>query len=202
MRIYGDRCSGNCDKVRFTADYLRLPYEWIEADSIKGATRTPAFLAKNPQGQVPLAEFPDGRCLAQSNAIVRRLAEGTRLLPTDAWARAKVDEWMFWEANNFEFFVAGCYGHMTYMGQPKETRDPMRVARGETALDLLDGELRGRQWLIDASITVADVAVLGYARLAHLGGFDIAQRPNLQSWISHSEATLGVAPARAAGLIT
>lgn len=192
MRIYGDRRSGNCDKVRFTADYLRLPYEWVEVDGAKGETRTPAFLAKNRQGQVPLVEFADGRRLAQSNAIIRKFAEGTPLLPADAWVRAKVDEWMFWEANNFEFFVAGCYGHMTYMGQPKETRDPMRVQRGEKALDLLDGELRDRDWLAAPALTVADIAVLGYARLAHLGGFNVTQRPNLQSWISRCEITLGL----------
>lgn len=193
MKIYGDKRSGNCDKVRFTADYLKLPYHWIEIDGTAGGTRTPEFLAINPQGQVPAVTFDDGRTLAQSNAIVRTLAEGTALLPSDRWVRAKIDEWMFWEANNFEFFIAGCYGHMTYMGQPKETLDPMRVARGEKALDLLDGEFRSRQWLVGPAITVADIAVLGYARLAHFGGFDIAQRPRLASWISRCEAELGIA---------
>jgi len=190
MRIYGDTRSGNCDKVRFTADYLRLPYEWIEIDSVNGKTRTPEFLAKNPQGQVPTVEFDDGRCLSQSNAIIRRIADGTPLLPRDPWLKAKVDEWMFWEANNHEFFVAGCIGHMTYMGKSKETRDPMRVARGEKALDILDQYLEGKNWLVGNGITVADIALLAYNRQAHLGGYDMSMRPNIQRWIARSEAEL------------
>ena len=138
MKIYGDGRSGNCDKVRFTADYLRLPYEWVEIDSAAGGTRTPEFMAINPQGQIPVLQLADGRVLAQSNAIVRHLADGSALLPDDKWRRAKIDEWMFWESNNHEFFVAGCISHMTYMGKSKETRDPMRVNRGDGALDLME----------------------------------------------------------------
>ena len=190
IKIYGDVRSGNCDKVRFTADYLQLPYEWIEIDSVNGQTRTPGFLARNPQGQVPTVEFADGRFLSQSNAIVRRLADGSHLMPSDAWPKAKIDEWMFWEANNHEYFVAGCIGHMTYMGQPKETRDPMRVARGERALDIMEAQLTNSDWLVGSSMTAADIALLAYTRQAHLGGFDMTNRPRIRDWVTRCEKLL------------
>ena len=190
MKIYGDIRSGNCDKVRFTVDYLRRPYEWLEVDSVKGKTRTPEFLRMNPQGQVPLVEFGNGRFLAQSNAIMRCIAEGSPLMPADPWAKAKVDEWMFWEANNHEFFVAGCISHMTYMGKTKETRDPLRVERGDRALDIMEGQIQKSDWLVGSSITLADIALLAYTRQAHLGGFDMTQRPKLRGWIARCEAEL------------
>jgi glutathione S-transferase len=192
MKIYGDVRSGNCDKVRFTADFLHQPYEWIEVDSVSGKTRTPEFLAKNPQGQVPVAEFSDGLCLAQSNAIIRCIAAGTSLLPEDKWLRAKIDEWMFWESNNYEFFVAGCIAHMTYMGKSKHTRDPMRVERGDRALDMMEHRVDSAEWLVGNRITLADIALLAYTRQAHLGGFDMNRRPGLRKWIARGEAELGL----------
>ena len=193
MKIYGDVRSGNCDKVRFTVDYFRLPYEWVEIDSVAGATRTPEFLAINSQGQVPVVQLADGRFLAQSNAIIRHIADGSPLLPGDNWSRAKIDEWMFWESNNHEFFVAGCISHMTYMGKSKDTRDPMRVERGDRALDIMERYLRDHQWLVGESITLADIALLAYTRQAHLGGFDMLPRPKLRQWVNRCEAELGLA---------
>ena len=146
MKIYGDLRSGNCDKVRFTANYLRLPYEWVEIDTVAGATRTPEFLVLNPQGQVPVVQLANGRFLAQSNAIIRYIADGSPLSPGDKWSRAKIDEWMFWESNNHEFFLAGCISHMAYMGKSKDTLDPMRVERGNRALDVMERDLRDRLW--------------------------------------------------------
>jgi glutathione S-transferase len=198
MKLYGDHRSGNCDKVRFTADHLGLDYTWIEIDSVGGETRRPDFLRVNPQGQVPAVQFEDGRCLAQSNAIVRYLARGTRLLPTDAWLAARVDEWLFWEANNHEFFVAGCIGHMTYMGRTRESRDPLRVARGERALDIMDAHLTGSDWFVGHEPSVADVALLAYTRHAPRGGFDLAGRHALRAWIARCEAALGLRATAAA----
>jgi glutathione S-transferase len=193
MKIYGDVRSGNCDKVRFTLDYLRLPYTWVEIDSVAGGTRTPQFLAINPQGQVPVLRLADGRVLAQSNAIIRTLADGSSLVPDDKWSRAKVDEWMFWESNNHEFHVAGCIAHMTYMRKSKETRDPMRVQRGDQALDLMERYLGHSRWLVGEGISLADVALLAYTRQAPRGGFDLLGRPHLRQWINRCEAELGVA---------
>ena len=190
MKIYGDVLSGNCDKVRFTADYLRLPYEWVEIDSVHGRTRTAEYLAKFPQGQVPAVELEDGRRLAQSNAIIRFLARGTTLLPDDAFAQAKIDEWLFWEQNSHEFFVANMIGHMTYKGQSRETREPFRVERGEKALDHMEGELAGRAWLAADAMTIADIALFAYTRNAHKGGFDMSGRPNVRGWIGRCATAL------------
>jgi hypothetical protein len=89
MKIYGDALSGNCQKVRFLADHLGLPYTWVPLNTLKGESRTQEYLAKFPQGQVPAVELSNGRCLAQSNAIMRYLARGSPLLPDDAWTRPK-----------------------------------------------------------------------------------------------------------------
>jgi len=97
MRVYGDSISGNCLKVRWVAEYLKLSFDWIETDVLKGESRTPAFLALNPAGQVPLVILDDGRPLAQSNAIILYLAEGSDLIPAGAYDRARMLEWMFWE---------------------------------------------------------------------------------------------------------
>jgi len=94
--MYGDSISGNCLKVKWTADYLGARYDWIEIDVLKSQTRTPQFLALNPAGQVPTVVLDDGRALAQSNAIILHLAEGSDLVPSDAYDRAKMFEWMFW----------------------------------------------------------------------------------------------------------
>ena len=110
LRIYGDSISGNCLKVKWTADRLGRAYHWIETSVLKGETRTPAFLAMNPAGQVPLALLEDGRPLAQSNAIILHLAEGSDLIPVDAYARARMLEWMFWEQYSHE---PVSYTHLT-----------------------------------------------------------------------------------------
>jgi glutathione S-transferase len=194
MKIFGDHRSGNCDKVRFTVDHLQLPHEWVEIDSVRGETTTPEFLAMNAQGQVPVVQLPDGRVLAQSNAIVRYISDGSPLLPAERWKRAKIDEWMFWEANNHEFFVAGCISHMTYMAKSKDTRDPMRVQRGERALDIMENHLQSADWMAGDELSAADISLLAYTRLAHLGGFDMAARPRLRGWVARCEATLGLMP--------
>ena len=100
IRIYGDSISGNCLKVKWAADHLDVPYDWAETGVLTGETRTPDFLAMNPAGQVPLAILPDGRPLAQSNAIILHLAEGSSLIPADAYDRARMLEWLFWETQH------------------------------------------------------------------------------------------------------
>src|SRR4051812_50194096 len=97
LQIYGDRVSGNCLKVKWTAEKLGIPYRWIQTDVLRAETRTPEFLAMNPAGQVPLVVLQDGRPLAQSNAIILHLAEGSDLIPKDAYARARMLEWLVWE---------------------------------------------------------------------------------------------------------
>lgn len=192
MKIYGDVISGNCLKVKWTADALGLPYTWVQTDVVKGETRTPAYLAKFPQGQVPAVEFDDGRTLAQSNGIIRYLARGSRLLPDDGFAQAKVDEWLFWEQYNHEPYVAVCRFHMKYLGKSKDEREAWRVERGEKALDFVEQQLTGRDFLAGSALTIADVAVVAYTRLADEGGFDLAERPGIRKWIARCEDSLRI----------
>jgi glutathione S-transferase len=192
MKIHGDLISGNCLKVKYTADFLGLRYTWVPVDVVKGDTRTSAFLRLNPQGQVPVIELEDGRCLAQSNAIIRYLARDSALLPKDAFAQAKVDELLFWEQYNHEPYVAVCRFHMLYLGKPKDAREGWRVERGEKALDYMDGQLEGRKWFVGDAITIADISLLAYTRLAHEGGFDLGSRPKVRAWIGHCETALGL----------
>ena len=159
---------------------------------MQGESRTPEFLARNPQGQVPVVEFDDGRCLAQSNAIIHYLARGSALLPDDPFARAKVDEWLFWEQYSHEPYIAVCRFHMVYLERRIEEREPQRVERGEAALDLMEVALGKNAWLVGHTMTVADIALLAYTRLAHEGGFDMALRGNIRAWIGRCEAELGL----------
>lgn len=197
LKIYGDVVSGNCLKVKYTADFLALPYEWIPLDIMKGETRTDSFLAINPMGQVPVVVLNDGRALAQSNAIIQFLAEGSPLYPADTYLRAKVNEWLFWEQYSHEPYIAVCRFHMRYSGKPMETREAWRVARSETALDLLDQVLKRTQWLVGNSLTIADISLLAYTRLAAEGGFDLATRPSLRAWIARCEEALSLDPVTA-----
>jgi len=192
MKIFGDVGSGNCLKVKYTADKLGLAYDWVSVDTMKGETRTPEFLARFPMARIPGVEFSDGRRLAESNAIIRYLASGTALLPDDGFAQAKVDEWLFWEQYSHEPYVAVCRFHMVYLGRPKDARELWRVERGDAALDLMDRHLTGRDWLAGETMTVADIALLPYTRLAHEGGFDLTSRVNVRAWIGHCEDVLGL----------
>jgi len=194
MKIYGDALSGNCQKVRFLADHLGLPYTWMPINTLKNESRTPEYLARFPQGQVPAVELSDGRCLAQSNAIMRYLARGSSLLPDNAWTQAKIDEWLFWEQYSHEPYIAVCRFQMVYQGKPKEAREAWRVERGEKALNLMESELVDRGWLAASSFTIADIALLAYTRLAPEGGFDLRARPNLRAWVARCENVLGLAP--------
>lgn len=192
MKIHGDRRSGNCLKVKYTADYLGIPYDWIDVDIMKGESRSEAFLAMNPMGQVPAVVFDDGRVLAQSNAIVGYLAENSVLVPTAPFDRAKMYELLFWEQYSHEPYIAVSRFQMLMLGRTKDEREAWRVERGEAALDLMESLLTGRTSLVGDTITLADIALLAYTRLAHEGGFDLSSRPHVRAWISACEQTLGL----------
>lgn len=192
MKIHGDMKSGNCLKVLYTADHLGLPYDFVPVDITKGESRTEAFLAKSEMGQVPVVEFDDGRCLAQSNAIIRYLARNSRLLPDDQFLGAKVDELLFWEQYSHEPYVAVCRFQMVYLGKSRDERDPVRVERAEKALDFMETRLGGEDFFVGGALSVADIALLAYTRLAHEGGFDIASRPGVTNWIGRCEEALGL----------
>jgi glutathione S-transferase len=195
MKIYGDRISGNCLKVKWVCDHLALPYSWIDIDVVKGETRTAEFLALNPFGQVPTIVLDDGRPLAQSNAIIRYLAQGSGLIPADAYAAAQMDAWLFWEQYSHEPYIAVRRFHLTYLGKPVESLDPKLETRGYAALDHMERQLTATRYLVDDTLSLADIALLAYTRFAHEGGFDLERYTALRRWIGDAEAELGLAPA-------
>ncbi|MCB1813429.1 MAG: glutathione S-transferase family protein [Candidatus Competibacteraceae bacterium] len=192
MRIYGDLNSGNCLKVKYTADYLGLDYDWIAINIMQGEASTPEFLARNPAAQVPVVEFTDGRCLSQSNAIILYLARDSALIPTDSWQQAKMHEWLFWEQYSHEPTIAVCRFQKVYLGKPDTELDPAKVQKGNSALDLMQQYLQKHDWLVGDSVSVADISLIAYTRLAHEGGFDLSTRPALQTWIDRVEKALKI----------
>ncbi|KJC57764.1 glutathione S-transferase [Bradyrhizobium sp. LTSPM299] len=196
MKIYGDTNSGNCLKVKWVCDKLALPYHWVEIDTMKGSSRTPEFLKLNGWGQVPTVELDDGRTLAQSNAIIRYLARGSDLIPGDAYREAQMNAWMFWEQNTHEPYVAVCRFHIVYLGKTTAELDPNLVKRGYAALDHLERQLGGARFLVGEAVSLADVSLLAYTRVAHEGGFDLERYPMVRRWIGDAEGVLGLPPAR------
>ena len=194
MKIYGDSNSGNCLKVKWVCDALALPYDWIDVDTLKGETRTARFLKLNGAGQVPAVEFDDGRTLAQSNAIIRYLARDSDLVPKDAFDAAKMDEWLFWEQYSHEPYVAVCRFHMKYLGRPASDLDPDKVKRGYAALARMEHQLAATRFLVGDDLTLADVSLLAYTRLAHEGGFHLDGYASLRRWIGEAERSLGLGP--------
>ncbi|HEX4181781.1 MAG TPA: glutathione S-transferase family protein [Caulobacteraceae bacterium] len=192
VKVYGDSISGNCLKVKWTLEYLGIPYRWIETDILKGESRTEHFLQLNPAGQVPMVILPDGRPLAQSNAIIAHLAEGSDLIPEDAYARAKMWEWLFWEQYSHEPYVAVARFHVVYLGKAVSELDARIVERGAGALRRLDDALAGGGFLVGNALCLADVALVAYTRWADQGGFDLANYPAVKAWVARVEAALKI----------
>ncbi|UTD27755.1 glutathione S-transferase family protein [Bradyrhizobium sp. WD16] len=193
MKIFGDLNSGNCLKVKWVSEAVGLRFTWVDVDIMKGESRTPEFLAMNPAGQVPTVLFDDGRVLAQSNAIIRYFARGSRFIPADDFGAAMMDEWLFWEQYSHEPYIAGCRFQLVYLRRRPEELDPERVRRGYAALDRMDEHLRKTRFLLGESVSLADVALLAYTRLAPEGGFDLSRHAALCRWIGEAEQDLGVA---------
>lgn len=196
MKIYGDTKSGNCLKVKWVCDHLALPYDWVGVDTLKGETRTTEFLKLNGAGQVPTVVLDDGRVLAQSNAIIRYLARGSDLIPKDDFAAAKMDEWLFWEQYSHEPYVAVCRFQMVYLGKAASDLDPDKIKRGYFALARMEHQLAVTPFLAGNAVTLADVALLAYTRVAHEGGFHLDGYASIRRWIGEAERALGLPPVR------
>ena len=192
MKLYGSSNSGNCLKVKWVAERLGAPFTWIEINTFTGQTRTPEFLNLNPAGQVPAIVLDDGRVLAQSNAIMLFLAAGSDLIPADAFARAKMFEWLFWEQYSHEPTIAVRIARLFYLGMKEEELDPALKTKGEVALARMDAALAGRNWLVGETISLADIALVAYTRNAPKGGFALTPYPALRAWIARVEGALGL----------
>ena len=193
LTVHGDVRSGNCLKVKWLLDVLNLDYQWIEVDVTRGETRTPAFLRLNPFGQIPLVVLDDGRPLAQSNAIMLYLAEGSRLIPTDPFDRAKMFEWLFWEQYSHEPYIAVARFQIAFAGKSAAEVEPRLMERGRAALRRMEQALSVDRWLAGgADATLADLALVAYTRVAHEGGFDLAPYPAIRDWIARTERVFGI----------
>ena len=192
--VHGDLRSGNCLKVKWVLDWRGLAYEWRDVDIMAGGSRTPEFLAMNDAGQVPTVVLADGRPLAQSNAILLHFAEGTELMPADAYARAKMLEWLFWEQYSHEPYIAVRRFLIAYQGKDPAELDPKLEERGCAALARMQARLAEAEWLAGDAVSAADLSLLAYTRMAGEGGFDLDRYPAVQAWIGRTEAALGIPP--------
>ncbi|OUX99038.1 MAG: glutathione S-transferase [Hyphomonadaceae bacterium TMED5] len=194
MTLYGDSISGNCMKPKWTADRLGIAYDWVEVDILAGGTQSGEFLSLNPVGQVPLARWPDGRVLPQSNAIMLYLAESENsdLIPGDAFQKAQMMSWLFWEQYSHETAIAVRRFQKHYLKKSDDEIDPALMAKGRRALGVMELQLTYTDWMVGNDMTLADIALLAYTRLAHEGGFDLSEFPAVERWVSRAEAELGI----------
>lgn len=194
LTLYGDSSSGNCMKPKWTADLLGIGYDWVETDILKGDTQTAEFLSVNPVGQVPLARWPDGRVLPQSNAIMLYFAEmaGSDLIPADPFRKAQMNSWLFWEQYSHETAIAVRRFHKFYLGKSDDEIDPGLMPKGRRALGVMELQLTYTDWMVGDTMTCADIALVAYTRVAHEGGFDLAEFPSVERWVSRTEAELGI----------
>jgi glutathione S-transferase len=186
ITIYGDSISGNCYKIKHLCSELGIDYEWRELDILSGATRTPEFLAMNPNGKIPLLELPDGRHLAESNAILCYLSEGTDLAGRNRFERAEVLQWMFFEQYSHEPYVATSRFIVRYLGNPAERRAELEQKRaaGDRALDIMDRQLLQTPFMAGETFTLADIALFAYTHVAEEGGFDLGPRNGIAAWMT------------------
>ena len=191
LTLYSMQRSGNSYKVRLALAQLRIPYRLVEIDILKGESRTPEFLAKNPNGQVPLLEAAPGRYLAESNAILWHLASGSRLRPENRIERAQALQWMFFEQHSIEPNIGAAYFWLTLV---KGGRDLQQHAledwmeEGYRSLGVMENHLKQQRYFAADRYTVADIALYAYAHLAHECDFDLASFPAILAWLARVAA--------------
>lgn len=194
--------SGNCYKIRLVAAMLGIPIERRHYDIVAGETRTPAFLRRvNADGRIPVLEV-DGRMLPESGAACWYLAEGSELIPADAWERAEMLRWMFFEQYSHEPNVATLRFWLTMLGEARlseaqRAQIAAKRAAGDAALDLMEAHLAARDWFVGDAPSLADIALYGYTHVAHEGGFDLAARPVVAGWCARIAALPGHVPIHA-----
>lgn len=186
--LYSMQSSGNCYKPRLLMHQLGVDFRLVETDSGTGQTRTPEFLALNPNGRVPLLILPDGRKLSESNAMLLYLAEGTKYLPEDRYDRAVVDQWLFFEQYEHEPTVAVARSWITVYPERRGKATPEQIAdwhkRGNRALGVMEQRLADHDWLAGKDYSVADIALYAYTHVADEGGFDLGAFPAISAWLA------------------
>lgn len=191
--VYGDRRSGNCYKVALLMHLLGMRHAWVETDVLRSETRTPEFLEMNPNGRVPLLRLPDGRYLAESNAMLLYLSEGSPFLPADPYQRALCFQWLFFEQYSHEPYIAVARFLLFFdHGQPV---DPARIAmlheRGKQALDVMDRVLASQAYFAGCEFSIADIALFAYTHTAADGGFDLTPYRYVAAWMDRVRSRPG-----------
>jgi glutathione S-transferase len=196
ITVYGYSPSGNCHKLRMLLGHLGRDYRWIETDSAHGETRTPEYLAKNPNGRVPMVEADDGRILVESNAILCWLAEGTDYFGGDAWQRAQTLAWLFFEQYSHEpcIAVARFICGWTPIDSPRRTELPKLRERGNQALAVMEKHLASHDWFSGDHYGIADIALFGYTHCAADGGFDVGAYRAITDWLHRIRKQPGFVP--------
>jgi glutathione S-transferase len=195
LRLYDYLPSGNGYKVRLLLHQLGIPFERVEMDILRGETLTPEFLAKNPNGRIPTLELEDGSHLAESNAILCYLADGTPFLPADRLERARVLQWMCFEQYSHEPNIATVrFWYQSELTDERRALLPAKRELGEAALRVMDGHLRTRRFFVGDAYTVADIALYAYTHVADEGGFDLAPHRAIRDWLERVRAQPGHVP--------
>lgn len=194
--VYGLRSSGNCYKVQMLLEMLGQPYRWIDTDSTSGETRTDAYLALNPNGKVPLLVLDDGLRLAESNAILCYLAEGSPYLPAASWDRARTLQWLFFEQYSHEPYIAVARFVRRWLPATHERQAdvPRLLERGGNALDVMEDHLSSESFFSGGAFGVADMALFAYTHCAADGGFDLSRWPRIGAWLERVRAQPGFSP--------
>lgn len=185
-KVYGDKRSGNCYKIKLMLELLGLAYEWVDVDILKGETQTEAFLAKNPNGKIPVLELEDGTFLWESNAILNYLADGSEFLPSEPRLRTQVLQWQFFEQYSHEPYVAVARFIRLYQNMPAERQAEYDccVIRGYRALRVMEQQLQRSVFLVGDQYTIADIALYAYTHVADEGGFSLEEFPALRAWLA------------------
>lgn len=188
--LYSNQGSGNCYKVRLLMHYLGHALTIHEMDVVANECQKPEFLKINPVGKVPTLIFEDGRVLSESNAILLHFADGTDLMPTEAFDKAKIYQWLFWEQYSHETAIAVARFSMHYLGQTEkdDPRLPQLWERGYSALDVMENHLKENNFFVGGCYSVADISLFAYTHVADEGGFDLSPYPNVNAWIERVKA--------------
>ncbi|MDX8443126.1 glutathione S-transferase family protein [Mesorhizobium australafricanum] len=197
MILYDMADSGNCYKPRLLMAKLGIPFTRVEVNSHTGETRRPDYVAKNPNAMVPMLELDDGRRIAESNAILLYLAEGTRFLPGDKYERALAYQWLFFEQYSHEPYIAVRKALLTFPERAKDAT-PERLAvtleRGNKALGVMNRHLEQNEFFAGNAYSVADIALYAYTHTAEMGGFQLDAYPAVAAWLKRVEADKGHVP--------
>ena len=186
LKIYGDSRSGNCYKIQLLCSEMGVDYDWEEVDIIAGDTRTPHFLAMNANGKIPLLVLPDGRYLPESNAILFYLADGSEFFAGDAYARAEILQWMFFEQYSHEPNIATSRFIIKYLGNPADRQSGLEDKKigGYKALEIMEQQLRRHAFISGDNYNIADIALFAYTHVADEGGFKLDDYAAIREWIT------------------